>query len=154
MRRLACTMCQKMMMLDPEKAKKIREWNALDTALYDHFEKKLDMAVERYGRDRMSEQVNNLRAQLREVEEKCVDTYAQQRLTPWIRRIKLRRKSGDQCLKMTWGEVKFADHIRDLQQSRADLPPQPSFIRQHLLHHDVQRTVLGESPYIHADLML
>lgn len=140
--------------LTTDEAKKIREWNALDTALYDHFEKKLDMAVERYGRDRMSLQVNKLREQLRDVEEKCVDTYAQQRLTPWIRRIKLRRKSGDQCLKMTWGEVKFADHIRDLQSSRSDLPPQPSFIRQHLLHHDVQRTVLGESPYIHADLML
>lgn len=84
---------------------------------------------------------------------------------------------------MTWGEVKFADHIRELQGGRNDLPPQPwvkiwnsykninleliylelplswtlyqpSFIRQHLLHHDVQRTVLGESPYIHADLML
>ena len=80
--------------------------------------------------------------------------YAQQRLTPWIRRIKLRRKSGDQCLKMTWGEVKFADHIRNLQLARGDLPPQPTFIRQHLLHHDVQRTVLGESPYISADLML
>jgi len=139
---------------DPEKAKKIREWNALDTALYDHFEKKLDLAVERYGRERMAIKVNQLRTQLRSVEEKCVDTYAQQRLTPWIRRIKLRRKSGDQCLKMTWGEVKFADHIRELQGGRNDLPPQPSFIRQHLLHHDVQRTVLGESPYIHADLML
>jgi len=55
---------------------------------------------------------------------------------------------------MTWGEVKFADHIRSIQLARDDLPPQPSFIRQHILHHDVQRTVLGESPYIHADLML
>jgi len=140
--------------LTMDEAKKIREWNALDTALYDHFEKKLDLAVERYGRERMAIKVNQLRTQLRSVEEKCVDTYAQQRLTPWIRRIKLRRKSGDQCLKMTWGEVKFADHIRELQGGRNDLPPQPSFIRQHLLHHDVQRTVLGESPYIHADLML
>lgn len=140
--------------LTTDEAKKIREWNSLDTALYDHFEKKLDMAIEKYGRDRMSLEVNKLRAELRDVEEKCVDTYAQQRLTPWIRRIKLRRKSGDQCLKMTWGEVKFADHIRDLQSYRSDLPPQPSYIRQHLLHHDVQRTVLGESPYIHADLML
>ncbi|CAG5105413.1 Oidioi.mRNA.OKI2018_I69.chr1.g2111.t3.cds [Oikopleura dioica] len=102
----------------------------------------------------MSLEVNKLRAQLRDVEERCVDAYAQQRLTPWIRRIKLRRKSGDQCLKMTWGEVKFADHIRELQSERTDLPPQPSYIRQHILHHDVQRTVLGESPYIHADLML
>jgi hypothetical protein len=112
------------------------------------------MAVEKYGRNRMNVEVSKLRSQLREVEEKCVDAYAQQRLTPWIRRIKLRRKSGDQCLKMTWGEVKFADHIRNLQLARGDLPPQPTFIRQHLLHHDVQRTVLGESPYISADLML
>lgn len=135
------------------------------------------MAVEKYGRNRMNVEVSKLRSQLREVEEKCVDVsfltvtfldvsdmltylilyfqaYAQQRLTPWIRRIKLRRKSGDQCLKMTWGEVKFADHIRNLQLARGDLPPQPTFIRQHLLHHDVQRTVLGESPYISADLML
>ena len=125
----------------------------------------------------MAGEVTRLRTQLREVEEKCVDVsfsfnslifylinftyiyillkaYAQQRLTPWIRRIKLRRKSGDQCLKMTWGEVKFADHIRSIQLARDDLPPQPSFIRQHILHHDVQRTVLGESPFIHADLML
>jgi hypothetical protein len=140
--------------VEPVQARKIREWNSLDTALYDHFEKKLDVAIEKYGRSRMQSEVAKLRSQLREVEEKCVDAYAQQRLTPWIRRIKLRRKSGDQCLKMTWGEVKFADHIREIQLSRSDLPPQPSFIRQHLLHHDVQRTVLGESPYIHADLML
>lgn len=47
--------------------------NYLLFSLYDHFEKKLDMAVERYGRDRMSLQVNKLREQLRDVEEKCVD---------------------------------------------------------------------------------
>jgi len=41
--------------------------------MYDHFEKKLDMSIERFGRDRMSLEVNKLRAQLREVEEKCVD---------------------------------------------------------------------------------
>merc|ERR1711979_118562 len=137
--------------LTTDEARKIREWNALDTALYDHFEKKLDLSIELYGRSRMQSEVAKLRSQLREVEEKCVDTYAQQRLTPWIRRIKLRRKSGDQCLKMTWGEVKFADHIREIQRDSGRLPPQPSYIRQHLLHHDVQRTVLGESPYIHAD---
>lgn len=140
--------------LTTDEARKIREWNSLDASLYDHFEKKLDIAVEKFGRDKMSIEVNKLRSQLRDVEERCVDAYAQQRLTPWIRRIKLRRKSGDQCLKMTWGEVKFADHIRELQSERTDLPPQPSYIRQHILHHDVQRTVLGESPYIHADLML
>ena len=41
--------------------------------LYDHFEKKLDLAVERYGRERMAIKVNQLRTQLRSVEEKCVD---------------------------------------------------------------------------------
>ena len=59
--------------IDPVWARKIREWNSLDTALYDHFEKKLDMAVEKYGRNRMNVEVSKLRSQLREVEEKCVD---------------------------------------------------------------------------------
>ena len=45
----------------------------MDTALYDHFEKKLDLAVEKYGRSRMAGEVSRLRTQLREVEEKCVD---------------------------------------------------------------------------------
>ena len=55
------------------RARKIREWNSLDTALYDHFEKKLDLSVEKYGRGRMAGEVTRLRTQLREVEEKCVD---------------------------------------------------------------------------------
>merc|ERR1712131_36659 len=59
--------------LTQDEARKIREWNSLDTALYDHFEKKLDMAVEKYGRNRMNVEVSKLRSQLREVEEKCVD---------------------------------------------------------------------------------
>ena len=45
----------------------------MDTALYDDFEKKLDLAVEKYGRSRMAGEVSRLRTQLREVEEKCVD---------------------------------------------------------------------------------
>ena len=45
----------------------------MDTALYDHFEKKLDVSIEKYGRSRMQSEVAKLRSQLREVEEKCVD---------------------------------------------------------------------------------
>jgi len=59
--------------VEPVQARKIREWNSLDTALYDHFEKKLDVAIEKYGRSRMQSEVAKLRSQLREVEEKCVD---------------------------------------------------------------------------------
>ena len=33
----------------------------------------MDMAVEKYGRNRMNVEVSKLRSQLREVEEKCVD---------------------------------------------------------------------------------
>ena len=44
-----------------------------------------------------------------------------QSLKPWVKRIKLRKRSGDDCQRLVWGEVKYADHLRALQEETMTL---------------------------------
>ena len=47
--------------------------------------------------------------------------YDTQSLKPWVKRIKLRKRSGDDCQRLVWGEVKYADHLRALQEETMTL---------------------------------
>ena len=86
--------------------------------------------------------------------ESIFQDYAEQRMTPWIRRIKLRKRSTTDCSQLTWGEIKFAEHVTEHQLLQFSLPPQPSYVQQHLLHHEVQRSVLGYTPFQYSDVVV
>lgn len=98
-----------------------------------------------YGRSRLSRDVSLLKEKLKDVETQCVDSYDHQALNPWIQRIKLRPRSGVDCQKMIWGEVKYADYLRPVQKNRLELSDEDvDYKTQHELLHSVQRTILGE----------
>merc|ERR1739838_199128 len=91
---------------------KIRAWNRLDAGIHDHFNRKLTEKVEAYGVERMNRDLQEFRKLLEETEKKCVDYYDTHDMKPWVSRIELRKDSGSFCSKLSWGEVKFGDHIR------------------------------------------
>lgn len=129
-----------------ETAAKIKKWNRLDTAIYEYFSKRFEQLTVDFGKERMKEQVGILREKLKDLETRCVEDYDSQSLKPWIKRIKLRKPSGEKCQRLVWGEVKYADYLRELELSRlseSDKKSQPSFDSRIELMEDVQSTILG-----------
>ena len=57
----------------PLKVQRIHEWSSLDSALYTHFNNKLDLAIEQYGQARLQTELTKLRQLLRDVQEECVE---------------------------------------------------------------------------------
>ena len=78
----------------------IRNWNKLDTALYDHFMTVLDKKIEKYGRVKMAAEVEELKQKVEEWNKKCIEKYSQFDDKPWIARIKLKPKAGAECEKV------------------------------------------------------
>lgn len=102
--------------LSTEYQQKIREWNKLDTALFDHFNNVLDEKVQSFGKDRMREEIEELNEKVKELNSKCIERYSQFDAKPWISRIILKPKAGRLCEKMSLGEVSFSDTLREVQK--------------------------------------
>jgi len=130
-----------------ETAAKVKRWNRLDTAIYEYFSKRFDELTVSYGQARMQEEVKIFREKLKDVEAQCVEDYDTQSLKPWVKRIKLRKRSGDECQRLVWGEVKYADHLRALQEETMtlqELEQQRPLAEQQELMYNVQKTILGD----------
>lgn len=101
---------------DHRMTQQMHDWNRLDSAIYDHFSRKLDVRIGEYGKKKMDVQANELRMRSREIERKCVFEYDNEDLRPWISRIRLNKGATQVCHELSWGEVKFGDHIRAIQK--------------------------------------
>ena len=51
---------------------KVRTWNQVDSALYDHFSKILDQKIKLFGELRMNREIENLRSKNNEIYKKCI----------------------------------------------------------------------------------
>ena len=133
--------------LSPEASAKIKKWNRLDTAIYEYYSQKFEQLTVLYGKEKLAKEVQILKEKLKDVEARCVEDYDSQSLKPWIKRIKLRKPSGQKCQRMVWGEVKYADYLRQLQYGRMteeEYAEQPPLDYKIELMKKVQATVLGD----------
>lgn len=112
--------------VNPEQSRRIREWNKLDSAIYDHFYGVFNEKIKAFGTDRMAKEVINLRNGIARVKQECVESVDTQREHSWILRNVLRKGATEMCRKMNWGEVKYGDYIRLLQKDWTSVPPQPT----------------------------
>nr|XP_039262230.1 galactosylceramide sulfotransferase-like isoform X1 [Styela clava] len=96
--------------------RQMREWNKIDTMIYDYFLNRLNEKIQGYGIQRMTNEVEQLKKMLQEIEEKCVLEYDHDDLRSWISRIRIKKDSGEFCDKLSWGEVRFGDFIRTNQR--------------------------------------
>lgn len=102
--------------LDAKHEAAIRKWNKLDSALYDHFLTKLNDKIIKYGEEKMLEDLKTLQEQNEAHQKKCVDHYEQMPGNAWISRIIMKKNAPPKCNKMSWGEVKFGDDLRETQK--------------------------------------
>lgn len=130
-----------------ETAKKIKNWNRLDTAIYEYFSERFEQMTVEYGKDKLAREVEILKEKLKDVETRCVEDYDSQSLKPWIKRIKLRKPSGQMCQRLVWGEVKYADYLRQnqyTQLSEDDYNNQPKLDDKIKLMQEIQQEILGD----------
>lgn len=133
-----------------EVKEKIRDWNALDTAIYDHFHYKLIHQIEtEYGYAKMDEDVESFQKRLKQVEEHCVDHYEGFPEKPWISRLVLKQPVDKICYRMSQGEVQAGDDIRVKQDfympseyKSLDRSPKKNMELVHDMRQ-VQREILG-----------
>ena len=58
--------------VSPDLARRIRSWNKLDSAIYDHFLKRFNERISTFGTDKMAKEVLTLRQKLTETRDECV----------------------------------------------------------------------------------
>ena len=61
--------------VNPDLAKKIKDWNNADFQLYDHFNKTFWRRVDAFGRERMEAELESFRAEQKKAEELCIESY-------------------------------------------------------------------------------
>ena len=66
--------------VNPDLAKKIKDWNNADFQLYDHFNKTFWRRVDAFGRERMEAELESFRAEQKKAEELCIESYQVQKL--------------------------------------------------------------------------
>lgn len=133
--------------ISADTAAKIKQWNRLDTAIYEYFAQRFEQMTVEYGKDKLAREVEILKEKLKDVEARCVEDYDSQSLKPWIKRIKLRKPSGQKCQRLVWGEVKYADYLRQVQYSKMseeDYNNQPNLDDKISLMQEVQKEILGD----------
>ena len=86
--------------LDANLQNAIRDWNKLDSALFDHFLTKLEEKITLFGKERMDKELAEFTAKVKAWDEKCIQRYSQFDDKPWIARIQLKSKSGPACEKV------------------------------------------------------
>jgi hypothetical protein len=59
--------------VDPVLSQKIRSWNKLDTAIYDHFLAVFNEKIKAFGTTRMAQEVMELRRNIASVKQQCVE---------------------------------------------------------------------------------
>ena len=59
--------------VNPELAARIRKWNKLDSAIYDHFYKVFNEKIKEFGTDRMAKEVIQLHNGIARVKQECVE---------------------------------------------------------------------------------
>ncbi|CAN0356204.1 unnamed protein product [Lampetra planeri] len=118
---------------DPTLSKLIRRWNALDVALYDHFNNRFQRHVDAFGKERMRSEVDTLKKMCNIWRELCVEDEVEaskineKMLKPYmpevVKILGYRIKGGldqdtrEQCLRLLMPELKFHEMLFAKQQS-------------------------------------
>jgi len=99
--------------VNPDLAKKIKDWNNADFQLYDHFNKTFWRRVDAFGRERMDIELESFRTEQKKAEELCIESYQPFKKKPWILGAKLRPKPSDFCKHLAWSETVYGEFLRD-----------------------------------------
>ena len=65
--------------VNPELAARIRKWNKLDSAIYDHFYKVFNEKIKEFGTDRMAKEVIQLHNGIARVKQECVEVKSEKK---------------------------------------------------------------------------
>nr|XP_005994185.1 PREDICTED: galactosylceramide sulfotransferase-like [Latimeria chalumnae] len=121
--------------ISKDQAAKIRTWNLLDVALYNHFRKKLQNKIEHYGTQRMEQEVRTLRGLIAEVTQQCIQDKAvkpeqlEEKLRPWQPNTvsifgynlkgNLTQVEYDKCLRLAWPELQYHSFLYNKQYRKS-----------------------------------
>lgn len=113
--------------LQPEEVKKLREWNALDWYLYDYFNSTFWEKVERFGKEKMDNEVSRLRQRRQQLAELCLEDlepvraedikedsikpfqFGQEKILGWVVRKDLQPYVRSRCVQMVTPELQYKD---------------------------------------------
>ena len=99
----------------------LRGWLKADYVLYDLAQKKFEEKVENYGRERLRDEVDQLKEMNSKLMEECVEgeeTYVY--LGEELLRYKLRDPKNETCQYLVKGELDFLNELREDQRARAE----------------------------------
>ncbi|XP_057313442.1 galactosylceramide sulfotransferase-like [Hydractinia symbiolongicarpus] len=107
--------------------RKITHWSSADMALYEHFNRTFWKVIEKMGSD-FWEEVKILKAKTKIMKSLCLrnDNTASAELlqTAETKQFKLRsdipRTAREMCKRMTWDEIKYLKHLREIQIERIE----------------------------------
>ena len=105
--------------------KKIQKWSAADMELYKHFNRTFWAILRNLGND-FQEEIQALRAKNKEMSEQCITKEHHQAAeliqTAETKQFKVRydipHAARQLCSRMTWDEIKYLKHLREIQIQR------------------------------------
>jgi len=106
--------------VNEELGEKILKWNRADMKLYDHFNKTFWAEVDKYGRQRMEDDLKVFQEKRDEAEDLCIDSYQPFKKKPWMLGAKLKKKPSDYCRHLAWSETVYGEHLREKMYSSID----------------------------------
>ncbi|XP_077326700.1 galactose-3-O-sulfotransferase 4-like [Lithobates pipiens] len=113
--------------LEPEEVKKLRAWNALDWYLYEYFNQTFWDKVERFGKERMDNEVMRLRERRQQLGKLCLEDlqpvraedikedvikpfqFGQEKILGWAIRKDLEPYIRSRCVQMVIPELQYKD---------------------------------------------
>ncbi|XP_077326698.1 galactose-3-O-sulfotransferase 4-like [Lithobates pipiens] len=121
--------------LEPEEVKKLRAWNSLDWYLYEYFNRTFWDKVERFGKEKMDNEVMRLRERRQQLAELCLQNLdpvraediedafkpyqnGQENILGWALKKDLEPYIHNRCVPMVTPELQYKD-LLDARQFRA-----------------------------------
>ncbi|XP_033102782.1 galactosylceramide sulfotransferase-like [Anneissia japonica] len=112
--------------ISPENADKIRQWNAGDVKLYEHFNKTFWRKVESFGKEKMAKEVAELRERKRYFVERCVGSVVENDKKVWhpggikVESFRLKPEAFKDmaCVRLIRTELPYTDYLMRKQVLR------------------------------------
>uniref|UniRef100_A0A8C4XHF9 Galactose-3-O-sulfotransferase 4 n=1 Tax=Erpetoichthys calabaricus TaxID=27687 RepID=A0A8C4XHF9_ERPCA len=109
----------------------VKQWNAMDWYLYQHFNKTFWQRVESFGKSRMDQEVASLQARRKELENLCIlqvrngeqNKYGQARILGYDLNLNLSLPDKERCLRMILTELQYTDLLDKKQFPRTGSVP-------------------------------
>ena len=98
--------------ISPELEEKIKIWNRADVKMYNYFNQTFWKKAESFGIDRLYKEVEELRAEIKKAEKRCIERYEPFANKPWLLHAKLRRTQSPTCKRLSWSELVYSEFLR------------------------------------------